>query len=561
MTALATTTVAYAFLAGPLFEGMVRAARSGSDRSFFDRLPSLPGGPIALVAATLLAVTVARAVASYAQRLTSARVGQDVVRQLRERMYTHLLHAVPSVLVSQRRGEIAARLSNDVMQVQTLVASNLVAIAGDAVTLIGLMLLAFRLDTELACIALIAIVPIAFVLVRFASVVRRAQRRVWEQYGELSSDAAELVGTVPVIRAYGAEANAARSFAETARELEKRNVDAQRWSALGGAAVQLLGGAALVSALILSAARLSSGDLAVDTFVSFFAAMAFVYRPVQGLGATVHRIASGFAAVDRVEEVLALPTQEEERADAVELDRGLGEGVELSGVRYAYEYGAPVLDGVDLRIEPGESVAIVGASGEGKSTLLMILLGLVRPNEGTVTIGGIEVQHAKRESWRRRFAWVTQEPLLFADTVLANVALADPSPDRERAMRALEAAGAGDLVPSLDTVLSEGGKELSGGERQRICIARALYRESPILLFDEATSSLDGPAERAIAETIETLMGDRTVVVVSHRLSTVQRADRVLVLEGGRIVETGPPRTLWDEGGRFYALFSEAPLQ
>jgi len=177
----------------------------------------------------------------------------------------------------------------------------------------------------------------------------------------------------------------------------------------------------------------------------------------------------------------------------------------------------------------------------------------------------VSVEDATRASWRRQLAWVTQEPLIFADSVLANVAPADASPDRARARDALDAAGALDFVDALpsgiDTALSEGGKELSGGQRQRLCIARALYKDSPILLFDEATSSLDGPSERAIAETIEALMAERTVILVSHRMSSVRRADRVVVIEGGRIVEAGPPEVLWKTEGRFFALFEDATIQ
>ncbi len=591
MVAGAATTVAYAFLAGP-FLAAVHGEEGAARLPFASWLPPLPGGAATAVAATVLAVTVARALASYGQRILTARVGQDVVRRLRETMYAHLLEAVPSALLTQRRGEIASRLASDVLQVQTLVSSNLASVAADLVALGGLIVLAFSLDVQLACIALAAVPPIGVIVWRLAGVVRRVHREVWEQYGQLSATAADLVDTVPVIRAYAAEALALGSFVERAQELERRTIRAQRWSGLGGPVVQILGGLALVSALILSAGRLASGELAVETFVSFFAAMFFVYRPVQGLGATVHRVASGLAALDRVDEVLAMPVEPPDAPGAKELGP-MRDALVLEGVGFAYREGAPVLEGIDLEVRRGESLAIVGKSGAGKSTLLRLILGLARPSAGEVRIDGVSVDDATRASWRRQLAWVTQEPLIFADSVLANIAPADPEPDRTRAREALGAAGALDFVDALpsgiDSVLSEGGKELSGGQRQRLCIARALYKESPILLFDEATSSLDGPSERAIAETIEALMAERTVIrsaasdgmpaearsagvgspsrsgatmiLVSHRMSSVRRADRVVVIESGRIVEAGPPEVLWKTEGRFFALFEDATIQ
>lgn len=561
MVVVAATTVAYAFLAGPFLSALHGTGESASKALPFIRwIPPLPGGVATTVAATVLAVTVARAVAAYGQRILTARVAQDVVRRLRERMYAHLLHAVPSALLTRRRGEIASRLASDVLQVQTLVSSNLTSVLSDLLALVGLVALAFELDAQLAVIALAAVPPIGLLVWRLAGVVRRVHRQVWEQYGELSANAAELVDTIPLIRAYGAEGLALDGFVDRARELERRSIRAQRWTGIGGPLVQILGGIALVSALMMSARRLESGDLEVETFVSFFAAMFFVYRPIQGLGATVHRVASGLSALDRVEEILAMPVEPPDPPDPIALPP-MRSSLRVEKVSYAYREGSPVLHEIDLEVRAGESVAIVGPSGAGKTTLLRLMLGLLRPSSGTIRIDGVEVERASRESWRRQIAWVTQEPLIFADTVLANVATADANPDRARVREALRAANALEFVlalpKGLDTVLSEGGKELSGGQRQRLCIARALYRESPILLFDEATSSLDGPSERAIAETIETLMGERTVVLVSHRASTVRRADRVVVIEGGRVVEAGSPEALWKTGGRFFALFED----
>jgi len=555
------TTVAYAWLAGPV----LATVHQGAGAPWLGEIGADSSGAIGALAATLLAITVARGVAAYARRMLSVRLGQRVVRELREQMYERVLGASSDVLLSQRRGELASRIGSEALQVQSLLANNLASVIGDAVTLFGLAALAFNLDVRLAAIALAALPPIVGLVWALARRVRRGNRRVWAQYSELSAQAANLADTVPLLRAYGAQAHARASFTEQAERLEAEVLTAQRWSAFAGPAVQLLGGAALVCTLLYAAPRLASGDLSAEVFVSFFAAVLFVYRPVQGIGATVQRVAAGLSALDRVDEVLGLEPERADPPDAVDAPP-FSRSLLLRGVTFAYSGSASVLEGVDLEMVPGESVAIVGASGEGKTTLLRILLGLAWADGGEVRIDGLPAERVTRASWRANFSWVTQEPLIFQDTVLANVALSERhEPDRQRALTALSMAGAESLVEALEhgleTVLSEGGKELSGGERQRICIARALYRDAPILVFDEATSSLDGPSERAIATTIEDLMTDRTVVLVSHRASTVARADRAIVISEGKVIERGSPRTLWETRGRFHRLFQDAFFQ
>ena len=554
------TTVAYAWLAGPLLGAIHAPSAAGAP---LEVLPSaLSGHSILLLAATVLAVTVARGVAGYGQRVLNARLGQDVVRRVRERMYHRLLHAAPSVLVSQRRGEIATRIASDALQLQQLVSTSFAGALGELVTLAGLAALAFSLDGPLTAVALAAVVPIGVIVWVLGRRIRRLNRALWGRLGDLSSHAAVLADAVPLIRAYGAEPRALDEIGRIAGDIEEGALRAERWAALAGPMVQLLGALSLVAAILIAGPRLVDGSLEPATFVSFFAAMFFVYRPVQSLGARAHQIASGLAALDGVDEVLDLEQEPVEPPDARTL-APIADAIELRGVRFGYRPDQPVLDGLDLEIGAGESVALVGPSGEGKTTLVMLLLGLLRADEGSVAIDGVEVGAATRASWRGQFAWVTQEPLVFHDTVIANVTLADPAPDEARVTEALEMAGATELVArlpnGLDTILGEGGRDLSAGQRQRLCIARALYRASPILVFDEATSSLDGPSERAIGETIERLMGERTVIVISHQARTVWRATRAVVMVGGRVVEAGAPAELWKTEGRFHELFREAP--
>ncbi len=550
---VSATTVAYAYLAGPAMIALADRAPGGS----------ADDGPGALalgaLAASLLAITLVRAVAGYGARVLGARLGQSVVREVRERMYTTLLGAAPATWTGREHGDLAARIGFDASRVQVLVAGNLLGLGGSLLTLGGLTAFAFTLDPWLSALALGAVPVIGGAIFWLSRRMRRANRDTHARFGELSALAAELARTAPVIAAYGAEAQAASGFSDRARALEAQLLRAERWRALVVPAVQILGVLAVCAALAVGATRMLAGDLASSTFVSLFATVFLLYRPLYAVGSLAGQVAATLGALDRVDEVLSVPVTDLDPPGA----RAIGpmqRELRMSGVRFAYRPDEPVLEGIDLRLTPGESLAIAGSSGQGKTTLLALMLGLLRPDEGEITIDGVPVGEASPRSWRAQFAWVTQEPLLFRDTLLANVALADRSPDRERAARALERAGAADLLRThgLDYRLAEGGRDLSGGQRQRVCIARALYRDAPILLFDEATSSLDGPTERAVAETIQELMRERTVVIVSHRLSAVQRADRVVVIEGGEVIESGSPRALWETGGRFHELFRDA---
>jgi subfamily B ATP-binding cassette protein MsbA len=550
LAAVSATTVGYAALAGPLLGSLLGASAPEAAP-----VPNVEGGPVRL-AATVVAITVARAVAGYVHRIVQARLGQQVVRGIREKMYAHLLRIDYETIAGQRGGALATALGSDVVQVQGLVTHDLARAASDALTLGGLVALAFALQPAMAAVAVVALPLVLAAVLAMSRRIRRSHLAMWERHEELGARVAELVSASLVIRAYAAEPKALQSFANEARDLERSALVAHRWTALGAPVVQLLAALALLGVLALAWPGLSDGTLSPEAFVSFFAAVVLLYRPVQSLGGSAEQLASALAAVDRIERILALPLEPPDPPDARSIGP-LQRELRLDGVRFAYPDGEPVLRGIDLTIRRGESVAIVGLSGAGKTTLLRIVLGLLRA-EGSVTLDGVPIETVARASWRAQLAWVPQEPLVLADTVLGNVALADPTPDRERARAALRAAGADELVTKLgglDAPLAEAGRTLSGGQRQRLAIARALYRDSPILVFDEATSSLDGPSEQAIAETIERLMADRTVIVVSHRASTVERADRVVVLDGGLVVEDGAPAVLRRRGGAFAALF------
>jgi len=546
---LSATTALYAWLAGPLLGALYGAARGNS--------PSAPDIPVLgtvdtamelalILSGALVAVAIVRGLASYAQAVWTASLQLGVVRELRIAVYEHLLAVVPGALLAHSRGELGERVSADVQRVESLISVAIAPLVRNGITAIALIVLAFSLDPLLAAVALVGLGPLVWYVARAARRLREAWRRSHDAQARIAGDVSEVAGMVALVRAYEAEGRASRTFGRRVDDAHDTAHRARRWSALLGPVLGVMGAAAAGITVILGTWRLEAGAVSADTYVSFFAAMFFLYRPVQGLGALAGHASAGLAALDRVGAMLELERETADREDASDLPP-MEEQLELEGVTFAYG-DARVLNGVDLRIRRGESVAIVGPSGEGKTTLLLVLLGILPPTGGAVRIDGRDVAAATRDSLRRQFAWVPQEPTLFADTVLANVALADERPDRARAEACARAAGAHDFISGLsrgyDTNLAEGGADLSVGQRQRICIARALYRAAPVLLLDEPTASLDGGAEAELGRTIEGLLGERTVILVSHRESTIRRADRVLLLSGGRIAEDRRPEEL-----------------
>lgn len=582
MLVSALTTSAYAWLAGP-----VASLVYGGSPAWLHRLPAWAATLasdrarlVVWVGVALVVVSGVRGVAGYLQRISMATVGQNAVRSLRVALYEHVLSLVPGALLAEKRGELASRVSGDVLQVQVLINIGVATLCSDIVTIGVVGTLAFRLSWQMTLVALSALPIIAALVFVAAKRTREAYRKTWEQHGKVAGAVAESAALVPLVRTYGIVDRVVLRFRELSDELRRRSLVATKVGALTTPLMETLGGVGVAAALWWGSQRVSSHALAPETFVSFFACMALFYRPVQGLGQTAQQVATGLAALDRVQELVDMAREAPDATDAVTLPP-LAKSIRIEGLRV--QLGEKeVLKGLDLEIRKGESLAIVGPSGEGKTTLLRALLRLVEPSAGRILVDGVDVMTATRASVRAQMAWVSQEPLLYADTIAANVTLEPslspsvgsesspsrsspssptaPPPPSEKLRTALADADALDFVEGLpegvDTELAEAGLTLSAGQRQRLAIARALYRNAPVLLLDEPTAALDGHAEREVSAALERLLGEHTSVIVSHRWSTVRRAQRVAVLEDGRVVEEGAPDVLLRRGGALAKLFA-----
>ncbi len=488
------------------------------------------------------------------------RVGEAVVADLRKAVFGHLMGLDVPFFTARKTGELVSRLTADVATVQAAVSQALAQLVNQGITLLGGLVLLFVLQPRLTLVMLAVVPPVVVAGAVFGRGLRRASAEFQDRLAAASADAEEAIAGVRVVKAFGAE--------ETERGRYAAGVDAAYAAALRRVRLRAL----FIPAVLLCAfaglgvvlwyggrlalgGQLSSGDLVAFLLLTMFVAGSL--GTFTGLWSQLQE-ASG--ASQRVFELLDSRPELPVDPDPVRLGRVSG-AVAVEGVSFAYPgRPSPALDGVSLAAEPGSVVAVVGPSGAGKSTLLSLLLRFADPDEGRVTLDGVDLRRLDPAELRRHVGYVPQETLLFSGSVADNLRLARPSATDAELRSAAEAADAHGFIAELpqgyDTPVGERGVRLSGGQRQRIAIARALLKDPRVLLLDEATSSLDGESEAAVQRALARLMAGRTTVVVAHRLATVAKADRIYVLHAGRVVDVGRHAELMARDGLYRALFA-----
>lgn len=506
----------------------------------------------------LAAVFVFRGISDFGQYYLMAHVGQSVMRDLREKMYVKLEQLSVSFFVRHSTGELLSRMNNDVALVQGAVTSAVTGLLRDAVTVAALLGVVFWRDYVLALIAVVVFPLAVYPLLSFGKRLKRYSTRMLVSMADITARLNETITGIRIVKAFAMEKYERDRFREVNEKLFNAFMRRFKVRALSNPVMETIGGLGVCAIVTYGGYQVISGQSTPGTFFSFMTALFMLYEPIKRVNEANMAIQEGVSAGERIFALLDTPVEIVDRADAVPLETVQDE-VRYERVNFAYNT-EPVLQDIILSIKAGEAVAIVGESGAGKSTLMDLLPRFYDVTSGAVTIDGTDVRDLTQNSLRGNIGIVTQQTILFDDTVRNNIAYGRPDLTHERVVEAAQAAHAHGFISAMpqgyDTIIGENGIRLSGGERQRIAIARALLKNPPILILDEATSNLDSDSEKAVQKALEELMKGRTTLVVAHRLSTIRNADRIYVLSDGRIVEQGSHDELLAANGEFARIYS-----
>ena len=542
MVIVASMAGAQAYLVKPLL-----------DEIFFNKDSTM----LKLVPLVIMGVFLVKGLFSYSYNYFLQKVGQSIIRDLRNLLYSHIQSLPLSFFQKKPTGELISRILSDVNLIQGAVSNVLVGILKDTCQVIFLIGVIFYQDWRMASIAMISLPLVIYPIVNFGRRHRRLSRGSQQTTAQVSNILYETITGNRIVKAFSMEKYEVSRFAKTLDELFAIVMRNTRIGAISSPLMEVLGGVGISLVVWYGGSQVLADKSTPGTFFSFLTALIMIYQPIKGVSAINNSLQQGIAAAERVFDVLDIQSDVAEKKDAIELPL-IKDSIEFTNARFQYDKDTEVLKGINLKVKAGEVLAVVGTSGGGKSTLVNLIPRFYDVSSGSLTIDGTDIRDVTFKSLRDQVGVVTQQTILFNDTVRNNIAYGSLDASEEQIKDAARAAHALSFIQNMpkgfDTVIGESGARLSGGERQRISIARAILKNAPILILDEATSSLDTESEHEVQQAIENLVQSRTTIVIAHRLSTIRNADRIVVIQAGEIVEEGTHDTLLPLGGVYKML-------
>ncbi len=505
----------------------------------------------------IIALAVPRLLVQLTQANIVARLGHGVVSQIQNQLFARLVRADLARLRSAHSGAYVSSVLFDAGLIRSSFTDGVVKMTQHSLIVLGMAIWMVSIDPVLGCMVVVAAPVVGFLLRRFTRRARKATRGAMAESSNLSTAVMESLDGVKIVKIENREDFEAGRVAEVINRRQRFLVKGSVIKSTAGPITEMVMALLLAGILAYAGWRAQQGGLTAGAFASFIAALLMLGQSTKEVANLQTMMSEGFAAARRLFGALDIEPEVSDPATPLPIPTGPCELV-FDRVSFAYHKEAPALHEVSLRAAPGETIALVGPSGGGKSTILNLIARFYDAGEGRITLNGVDIRTAAMNDLRARLALVTQEPFLFDDTIRANIAYARPEASDEEVRAAARAAAADEFIDALPqgygTSVGEAGARLSGGQRQRIAIARAFLKDAPLLLLDEATSALDTESEAKVQEALERLMRGRTTVMIAHRLSTVRHADRIYVIEGGRVVEQGAHAALLRKGGLYSRL-------